>query len=349
MHRLRVSAAFLALALFAPAAWCDAAPQSFQGPEMNGATRMDIIRLLTAEFAFARVGFPRGEKGLEMKPDGTLSPAPVQLRQLIATYGPAARPGDRVKITNVEIKDKTILLEINGGNKKKKKWYQHIEVSGMGGTAPVGGTPYENVVGSVIKVDFNKHVPEISLADLKEILKPIFDFGVKSAAQAYAETLPKNVQDAIKDHRVLVGMNQEMVTYSKGRPPQRVREKDDTGQDYEEWIYGTPPEEVTFVRFNGDEVRQVKTMTVDGHKIVNTRKEVFLEPEPGSETAQAPKPSAEPVAPGAGVRPAGAPTLRRPGEAPVEQQQQVGGPNGPVAIPGPPQAPPQEPGDGPHR
>jgi len=34
------------------------------------------------------------------------------------------------------------------------------------------------------------------------------------------------VKDAILAHRVLVGMNQEMVVHAKGRPPKKVREKD---------------------------------------------------------------------------------------------------------------------------
>ena len=40
----------------------------------------------------------------------------------------AARPGDRVVITNVIIKESAIVLEINGGPKKKEKWYQHVQV-----------------------------------------------------------------------------------------------------------------------------------------------------------------------------------------------------------------------------
>jgi hypothetical protein len=97
------------------------------------------------------------------------------------------------------------------------------------------------------------------------------------------------------------------VVYAKGRPPKKIRDKDDTGADYEEWIYGNPPEEVEFVRFQGQLVARLEIMTVDGQKIVRTEKEVDLK---SAETEVADK-KPEP-------KPANAPTLRRPGEHPED-------------------------------
>src|SRR6202008_794903 len=82
---------------------------------------------------------------------------------------------------------------------------------------------------------------------------------------------------AIEAHQVLVGMNREMVTYAKGRPPKKIREKQDE-TEYEEWIYGEPPKDVEFVRFIGDEVVRLETMKVDGTKLVKTEKELNLDP-----------------------------------------------------------------------
>ena len=113
------------------------------------------------------------------------------------------------------------------------------------------------------------------------------------------------MQAAIRDHQILVGMDKEMVIYAKGRPQQRIRDKDDQGQDYEEWIYGKPPEEVEFVRFKGNEVARLEVMTVDGKKTIHTEREVDL-PAPETEVAEK-KPAPKPQA---------APTLRRPGEEP---------------------------------
>jgi len=90
--------------------------------------------------------------------------------------------------------------------------------------------------------------------------------------------------------------------YSKGRAPKKVRERDGE-TDYEEWIYGEPPADVDFVRFVADEVIQVKTMKVDGQKIVRTEKEIELEPQPSVAKGSEPD-----------TRQPSAPTLRRPGE-----------------------------------
>jgi hypothetical protein len=129
----------------------------------------------------------------------------------------------------------------------------------------------------------------------------VFDFDSKSPIEAYLETVPPKVKDAIKNHEVLVGMNREMVIYSKGRPPRKIRENDGHGE-YEDWIYGTPPEDVDFVRFVGDEVVRLEIMKVNGEKIVRTEKEVDLN---GPQVASAAEKENKPTK---------APTLRRPGE-----------------------------------
>jgi hypothetical protein len=314
-------------------------------PPISKATRMELIRLMNAEYAWVKVALPRAEKGITIHPDGKIEPAGRDLQMEMAKFGPLARPGERVQVTSIDIKDKQILLDLNGGFVKKAKWYQRIQVSGMGGDTNVApGPDNSRAHGTSLIVEFKKHVPEMTMDELKQLLSPLLDFTVKSAAQAYTESLPKNVQDAIKDHRVLVGMNKEMVTYSKGRPPQRVREKDAAGVDYEEWIYGTPPADTEFVRFNGEEVTQLKIMKITGEKIVKTEREVKLE-EPtmakslgGSSGEQiacnapptpATNPDGSPQSPQPAIRttncdetkanqtPASAkrPTLRRPGEA----------------------------------
>jgi len=127
----------------------------------------------------------------------------------------------------------------------------------------------------------------------------VFDFDSKSALDDYLETVSPQVKDAIKNHHVLVGMNHDMVIYAKGRAPKKVRERADE-VEYEEWIYGAPPQDVDFVRFVGDEVIRVETMKVDGQKIVRIEKEVDL-----GESTLAKKQE---------ERPTNAPTLRRPGE-----------------------------------
>ena len=245
---------------------------------MTPQTRMLVMRDLTAERVFARCLFPMGEKGLQIK-NGVVTPSEQGWRNWLSEHGAAARPGDRVVISNVVIKEKSIVLEINGGPKKKEKWYQHIQV-GVGGTMatvraalPRAWKPRARMV----TLEFDKYVPELTGDQVRDMLSPVFDFKALNQAEAYEKTLPPKVQEAIKNHKVLVGMDRDMVIYAKGRPPKKIRDKDDKGQDYEEWIYGNPPEEVEFVRFQGEVVARLEIMTVDGEKIVRTEKEVDLQ------------------------------------------------------------------------
>ena len=86
------------------------------------------------------------------------------------------------------------------------------------------------------------------------MLAPVFDFKALTQAEAYEKTLPPKVQEAIKNHQVLVGMDREMVIYAKGRPPKKIRDKDENGADYEEWIYGTPPGRGRLCAFPGQKL-----------------------------------------------------------------------------------------------
>src|SRR5271165_6570344 len=291
--------------LLLPACADDPKPANPPSEKITPQTRMLLIRDLTAEHCFARKAFPMGHKGLEIK-RGVVSPNDAQVAQLIAENGLVAKAGDKVVITNVVVEEKTIVIEINGGSKKKEKWYQHVQV-GMGGVMTTPGPAAKNLdaKGSMVTLYFDKYVPEITGEQVRDMLAPVLDFKALSQAEAYEKTLSPKVQDAIKNHKVLVGMDRDMVIYAKGRPPRKIRDKDEKGQDYEEWIYGAPPEEVDFVRFQGEVVSRLEIMTVDGQKIVRTEKEVDL---PSAETELAQKKPAE--------KPANAPTLRRPGEQP---------------------------------
>jgi len=308
-------------------------PPDASTPRMTKDTRMNLVRAFNAELVYVRTPFPMGNKGLHLA-DGVITPNGDTLASLMATYGPAAKPGDLARISNIIIKDRSIHFEINGGPVKKKKWYQRVEVGGMGGTTPVAPSDSNaNPRGSFVDLEFQKYVPELSPQQLKDLLRPVFDFNSKSPLEAYLDTVPPKVKDAIKAHQVLVGMNREMVTYSKGRPPKKDREKDGD-VEYEEWIYGDPPKDVDFVRFVGDEVIRVETMKVDGQKSVRTEKEVEIAPGPAVAT------KAEEEA-----RPANAPTLRRPGEDVPDASSQKGADRpskNPPAAPDPP--PGQDPG-----
>lgn len=323
----RCCAALLFLIPFFCVATASADDRNSPPPQMSKGTRLDLIHAFTAELVYIRTPFPMGRKGLTLK-DGQLSPQGEDLQRVIAMWGPAVKPGDQAMITQILIKENHIHLEINGGPVKKQKWYQHIQISGTGG-APLNQADTNNPRGSYVDLVFDRHVPELTPQQLKDLLRPVFDFNAKSAVEAYLETLTPKVRDAIQSHHVLVGMDRDMVIAAKGRPPKKDREKDGD-VEYEEWIYGTPPENVDFVRFVNNEVARVETMKVDGQKIVRTEREVDLEPQPTvAKTADQPD-----------FRPANAPTLRRPGEEPDPDS-----PNSVPASKQPPRPPPQLPPD----
>ncbi len=282
-------------------------PDPNQTEKMSGQTRLLVIRSLQSERVFARVMLPQGDKGIKIK-NGVMSPSEAAIAQQIAEFGPAARPGDRCVITDVQIKDNRIAVEINGGSKKHQKWYQHIQVISNAGATTVPGGPSPQSLdahGTTITLEFDKYVPELTGDQVREMLSPVIDFKALTTAEAYEKTLPPKIQEAIKNHQVLVGMDKEMVVYAKGRPPRKIRDKDEQGEDYEEWIYGTPPQEVEFVRFKGTEVARLEIMSVDGQKIVRTTREVDLPSKEAELAEQKPVP-----------KPQNAPTLRRPGEEP---------------------------------
>src|SRR5579863_876025 len=300
-------------------------------PRISKQTRLEIIRDFETQLFYARTVFPMGTKGLKLK-DGVISPTGDQMRQELALWGPAIKPGDPAHISFVQVKDDHIRFELNGGPIRRKKWYQHVQISGANGT-PVNNDsnePIENPHGSFVDLCFDHYVPELTAKQVRELLLPVLDFKAQNKEQAYLDTLPPKVKAAILAHYVLVGMTPDMVLHAKGKPPKKVREKDGE-TDYEEWIYGEPPQDVDFVRIVGEEVVRVETMKVGGENIVRTEREIILQ-KPEKEAKQQ---TAEPTP--------NAPSLRRPGE----DSQDVPNPaNG--ASPAPPIAPPdvpQPPGD----
>lgn len=280
-----------------------APPISADAPRMSRQTRYEIIRDFETQIVYARTAFPMGTKGLQLK-NGVTTPNGMELQQALTLWGPAVKPGDPAHISYVTIKDNHIHFDINGGAIRRKKWYQHVEISGANGTpvTPGSNESTQNPHGTYLEIYFDKYVPEMSAQQLRDLLNPVLDFNARNKEQAYLDTVPPKVKEAIEAHHVLVGMNSEMVLHAKGKAPKKVREKDANGAEYEEWIYGDPPQDVDFVRIQGDEVVQVETMKVGGEKILRTQKEVILEkPDKDTEAKQE-------------DRPANAPSMRRPGE-----------------------------------
>jgi hypothetical protein len=216
--------------------------------------RVEIVRGLTSEYATVKAPLPKSKKPLPFESTGQYDAK--QWEQIGKELGPAARTGDMIQVTRVTLESDKVLLEINGGIKSGRKWYDHVQV-GMGNpSGPIGqsGTPTQ---GTYIVILFHKPLPPMKTADLKKMLAPIMDFEKRTATELYSESLSPEVQAAIKEKRVLEGMDKEQVILSLGRPVNKSRETKD-GVELEDWIYGKPPGRITFVTFNGTKVVKVK-------------------------------------------------------------------------------------------
>ncbi len=216
--------------------------------------RVEIVRGLSSEFATLKAFLPQSKKPLEFESTGKYDPKEWQ--EAGKKLGPAGRTGDQVQITKVTLEHDKILLEINGGIKSGRKWYDHVQ-AGMGtANGPIGqsGTP---TAGTYLAIVFHKPLPTMRSNDIKKMLAPIMDFEKHSATQLYTETLSPELQLAIKEKRAVEGMDKDQVLLALGRPVNKSRETKD-GIDIEDWIYGKPPGRITFVTFNGNKVMKVK-------------------------------------------------------------------------------------------
>lgn len=217
--------------------------------------RIELTRGLLAEYATVKVLLPRSKKPLEFDSNGTYDKK--QWDEIAKTGGPAARAGDLVQITKMNLEEDKIVLEINHGMKGKGHWYDGVQVGMGGGMTPVSRGDSNAPNGTSIVILFHKPLEPMKAADVKKMLAPVLDFEKRSATDLYADTLSPEIKQAIHDKRVTVGMDRDQVTLAMGRPTHKERETKD-GVETEDWVFGTPPGRITFVTFEGSKVTKVK-------------------------------------------------------------------------------------------
>ena len=300
--RLPAAAAVLGALLAGSAAWCQVITidTSGKGPLANGPvsreyqqieptkvklpqrpldpkTKLMLVRYLEAEQGFAMRPLPRGHKGITLQANGDLKPAGEAYLNMASQQGISAKPGDRVVITNVKIDRDRIVFDLNGGPDAKHRFLSHIQI-GMGD--PDYGDPTQPIVpsgqiptGARLTLVFHGNVPELTGDEVESLLAPLISFKVQTPVEAYTATLPPPLRKAILDHQIWVGMNEDMVTFAKGRPENRYRE---THNNVPEtiWIYGKPPQTVEFVHFNGNRVTKVEIAQTGQPMEVFTRDQV---------------------------------------------------------------------------
>jgi hypothetical protein len=235
------------------------APACLAQKQLTLDDRVEILRGMTAEYATVKILLPRSRKSLEFDSTGTYDKK--AWAEIAKEYGPAARNGDTVQITKVELGADHILLQINGGFKGGRRWYDGVQIGGGASSNPtpvgIGNNDTNAPGGTSITILFHKPLEPIKASEIKKMLAPVLDFDKHSATELFSETLTPEMKQAIKDKRVVAGMTHEQVVLAMGRPEHHSRETKD-GVELEDWVYGIPPGKITFVTFTGDKVIKVK-------------------------------------------------------------------------------------------
>ena len=219
--------------------------------------RIELIRGLGFEYATVKTYLPLARRPLDFESDGTWDKQ--KWEQEGREFGPAARVGDQVQVTKVDIDKNSISLTINNGPKASKSWKDHVSIGLGGATQPISGNnnPTNAPGGAKIIVHYREGIGDLTSADIKKALAPVLDFDKHSATEQAIDTLTPEVKAAVLAKKAIEGMDRDEVLLAMGRPNRKTRESKD-GVDFEDWIYGEPPGRVTFVTFAGPKVAKIK-------------------------------------------------------------------------------------------
>jgi hypothetical protein len=319
--------------------------------ELDPKARIELLRFLQSDQGFAMRPFPRGHRGLTLAANGKLEPAGESYLSMVTNNGLSAKPGDRLVITDVKIDHAKMIFMLNGGPDAKHRFLRHIQIgtdSSMGPAVQQGNE--QDPTGARLTLTFRDRIPDLTGKQVEALLAPLISFEVKTPIQAFTDTLPPKLKQAILDHNVMVGMSTDMVLFAKGQPQNKIREMD--GQmPFEEWIYGRPPSDIEFVRINGNRVIRVEIAKVGKTPEIFTKDEVeglmrtdgtplTAAADPGTHTIQLGDVQHNPDT----QAPAAPPSLRKPGETlPADDPK-----NSRIGVMKPVQFPKQQPDDEPN-
>jgi hypothetical protein len=229
--------------------------------------KLALIRYVDGEYAKCLQPLPHEKEGFKVAVGKPLNMKALQYE--LRREGAIANPGDTVQITKIEFRGKEIAVQINGGGKKKFHLREHLQVGVGDLPAPSMADHPNEGRGTTIILDYGRPVPGLSPDELKHDLSALLDFSKHSAAVNWFDSLPPDVQQAIRDHRAIVGMDEEMVIAALGRADHKVRERNAQGEDTETWIYGTPPAKTVFVIFIQEKVSRVEVFDDPASKSAN--------------------------------------------------------------------------------
>ena len=160
-----------------------------QNRQRFGIAKLELIRYVSGEFAKAAKSLPGGKEGFFQYADKPLNQD--LLDRAVANHGAAVHAGEKVQITKLEFHDHTIVVDVNGGGRVKKRFLDHIQIS-ANGSAPTmrstteaqeaGPSGMQPGAGSTLYLEFGKAIPDLSPEELRQVLSPFLDFSRQRSA-----------------------------------------------------------------------------------------------------------------------------------------------------------------------
>src|SRR5882724_12626250 len=134
---------------------------------LQESSKLELIRYVSGEFAKAAKSLPAGKEGFLLYVEKPLNQELLQ--RAVATHGAAVHAGEQVQITKLEFRDHTIVVDVNGGGRGKRRFLDHLQI-GMGGQTgpPIRPTSQQQEsgppglqpgAGSTLFLEFSKTIP----------------------------------------------------------------------------------------------------------------------------------------------------------------------------------------------
>ena len=217
--------------------------------------KFEILRTVLAEQAASRLALPFGKDGVELSEAGELNKQ--KLESDIKKNGQSITVGKVVTLTAIAFDDNKVEVELDGGGKNKKGFFEHLEV-GVGNTSRPVGDDVKKAKGSKIVLRFAKNVPvDLTPDQLRHLLDPVLDFNKQSFLKTGLESLPIEFQEAVKVKEARIGMDRNTVIMALGRPDRKVREKLE-GVETEDWLFYGHGVKTLFITFEDNVVVRIR-------------------------------------------------------------------------------------------
>ena len=222
--------------------------------QVSRINRFEILGTLVADNAAARVAMPFGDQGLRLSQTGEIDED--RLIDELRKEGSSIIVGQVVTITAIEFDDDAIEVELDGGGKTKRSFFDRLEVGIGRTTRPVTDGP-AGAKGSKIVLRFDDKAPAILTPDdLRAYLAPVLDFDKQNFMDSGIESLPEEFQEAVVANEAKIGMDRSTVLMARGRPDDKVWETVN-GAEREDWIYYKRGLGADFITFEGNIVIRI--------------------------------------------------------------------------------------------